>query len=312
MNVVSSLSPLVGMAVVGLVLTVGSFAAVVMSHVVFRIVAHQHQDIVASLGRPQHRLGLLLRQQVVRTERPDTVTWVLAPAAYLGLAAAALTVVPLSEGVVVADVRTGIVVFGAAEALAIVAIFLHGWSPNSPFALVAGYRFVAVALSYELLSMFVLIGAAIPAQSMSIGAIVRSQAGLWNVVRQPLGLPLFLIVALGVTFRGPLDLVDSADLAGGGSVEDSGLQRLAWTVARHAMLVVFAAAAAAVFLGGWQGPLLPGEVWMGLKTLAVLAVLVTLDTRTARVAPERFVKIAWSVLLPLAFVDLIVAGVGSL
>lgn len=312
MNNVSSLSPLVGLVLVGVVLTVGSFVAVVMTDVAFRMIARQDQDLVASAVRPWHHARALLGQQVVRTERPDAITWVLAPAAFLGLAAAALTVVPLTEGVAVADVRTGIVVFGAAEALAIVAVFLHGWSPNSPFALVAGYRFVAVALSYELLSMFVLIGAAIPAESMSIGDIVRSQAGLWNVVRQPLGLPLFLVVALGVTFRGPLDVVDSADLAGGGSVEDSGLQHLAWTVARQAMLVAFAAAAAAVFLGGWQGPLLPGGLWMGLKTLGVLAVLVTLGVRTARVAPERFVKIAWTVLLPLSFVELVVAGVGSL
>jgi hypothetical protein len=110
---------------------------------------------------------------------------------------AALALVPVAPGVAVADVRTGIVVFGAAEALAIVAVFLHGWSPNSPFPLLSGYRFVGVALSSELLSMFVLIAAAIPAESLSIGAIVDSQAGLWNVVRQP------LVQARTMTSAGP-------------------------------------------------------------------------------------------------------------
>jgi NADH-quinone oxidoreductase subunit H len=132
------------------------------------------------------------------------------------------------------------------------------------------------------------------------------------VVRQPLGLPLWLVVSLGVTFTGPLGAVDSADLAGGGATEDSGAQRLAWAAARAAMLVVFAAAGAAVFLGGWQGPLLPGAVWMGTKTLALLALLVALGETTARVSPERFVRVAWSVLLPLAFLDLLVAGLGAL
>ncbi len=236
----------------------------------------------------------------------------LAPAAYLGLAAAALTVVPVAEHVVVADVRTGIVVFGAAEALAIVAIFLHGWSPNSPFALVSGYRFVGLALSYELLSMFVLIAAAIPAESLSMGAIVESQHGLWNVVRQPLGLPLWLIVTLGVTFRGPLAVVDSPDLAGGGAVEDSGVQRLLWGLARAAMTVVFAIAGAAVFLGGWQGPLLPGALWMALKTVVLVGVVAWLGESVARVSVERFVRVAWTVLLPIAFADLLIAGVTSL
>ncbi len=312
MSDVSSIGPVAAIALVAAVLLVGSYAADVVAQVTSCAVAHRRIEMRRAVVGPVRTVRFLLRQQTVRTERPDTALWVLAPAAYLGLAAAALTVVPLSAGVVVADVRTGIVVFGAAEALAIVAVFLHGWAPNSPLALLAGYRFVAVALSYELLSMFVLIAAAIPAESLSINAIVESQDGLWNVVRQPLGLPLFLVVALGVTFSGPLDLVDSVDLAGGGSVEDSGMQRLAWMVGRRAMLVVFSAAAAAVFLGGWQGPVLPGAVWMAVKTLAVLCLLTWLTARTARIAPERFVSVAWAVLLPLSFLDLVVAGLGSL
>ena len=32
-----------------------------------------------------------------------------------------------------------------------------------------------------------------------------------------------------------------------------------------------AAAGAAVFLGGWHGPLLPGAVWMALKSLGLVA-----------------------------------------
>lgn len=309
---IDPLHPVVALVVVSAVFGVGAVAAVALRRVVAASLAGRGEALPTVATAPLREARWLADQQVVTTERPDLAAWILAPAAYLGLAVAALAVVPLSAGVAVADVRTGIVVFGAAEALAIVVIFLHGWSPNSPFALVSAYRFVAVALSYELLSMFVLIAAAIPAGSLSIGAIVDSQAGLWNVVRQPLGLPLWLVVSWGVTFSGPLAVVDSADLAGGGGVEDSGLQRLAWAGARAAMLVVFAAAGAAVFLGGWQGPVLPGGVWMGLKTAAVLAVLVVGDISLARMSAQRFVRLAWAVLLPLAFLDLLIAGVGSL
>lgn len=312
MNDVEQLGAPGAIAIIAAVLAVGAYVSSVVGVVVFRSVAgHSLRPGTAAL-LPARSARRLAGQQNVRTERPDMVLQVLAPAVYLGLAAAALTVVPFSAGIVVADVRTGIVLFGAAEAMAIVAIFFHGWSPNSPFALVAGYRFVAVALSYELLSMFVLIGAAIPAESLSIGAIVESQAGLWNVIRQPLGLPLFVIVALGVTFSGPLDLLDSNDLAGGGSAEDSGMQRLAWQAGRHAMRVAFSACAAAVFLGGWQGPILPGGLWMTLKTLAVVALLAFLDVSVARISAERFVRLAWGVLLPLAFLDLLIAGLGAL
>jgi len=312
MNEVEQLSAPLAIVVVAAVLVVGVYVSSVVDVVAFRSVAGQRLRPGSAALHPARVARRLSRQQSVRTERPDMILRVLAPAAFLGLAAAAVTVIPLSPGIVVADVRTGIVLFGAAQALAIVAIFFHGWSPNSPFALVAGYRFVAVALSYELLSMFVLIAAAIPAESLSIGAIVESQAGLWNVIRQPLGLPLFLIVSLGVTFSGPLDLLDSNDLAGGGSVEDSGMQRLAWQTARHAMRIAFAACTAAVFLGGWHGPVLPGGLWMALKTFAVVALLGFLDVFVARISAERFVRLAWGVLLPFAFLNLLIAGVGAL
>ncbi len=312
MTAARHLSPLVAIGAVGAVLLVGATLTAVLRQVVFARASGQAQPLGSSAGRPLREARWLARQQVVSTERPDLALWILAPAAYLGLAATALAVVPLSAGVVVSDVRTGIVVFGAAEALAIVAVFLHGWSPNSPFALVSAYRFVAVALSYELLSMFVLIAAAIPAQSLSMGAIVGSQSGLWNVVRQPLGLPLWLVVSWGVTFSGPLAVVDSPDLAGGGGIEDSGGQRLAWSVARESMLVVFSAAGAAVFLGGFEGPWLPGGLWMAVKSAVLLGVLVAGGVVLPRISAERFVRLAWGLLLPLAFLDLFIAGLGSL
>lgn len=304
--------PVAAFVVSAAVLVVGAYAVAALRTSLRDAASGLPVRAGAALVGPLREARWLVGQQVTRTERPDVATWVLAPAAYLGLGAAALAVVPLSPSFVVADVRTGIVVFGTAEALAIVAIFLHGWSPNSLFPLVAGYRFVALALSYELLSMFVLIAAAIPAESLSLVAIVDSQAGLWNVVRQPLGLPLWLVVSLGVTFTGPLDVVDGADLAGGGAAEDSGLQRLAWSVARSAMLVVFAVAGAVVFLGGWHGPLLPGVVWLSLKTLALLVLLLRMGESVARVSVERFVPLSWSVLLPLAFAHLLIAGLASL
>lgn len=310
---VPHLAPLTALFVIGVMLVLGGYVSSVTRVYATAVVSGQRRGaVIGALARPYHTARWLVGQQPVRTEHPDMVLWVVAPAAYLALAAVALMTVPLSAGVVGADLGSGIVVFGAAEALAIVAVFLHGWSPNSPLALVAGYRFVAVALSYELLSMFVLIAAAIPAESLSIGAIVESQHGLWNVVRQPLGLPLWLVVSWGVTFSGPLDLVDSAELAGGGAVDDSGVARLVWLVGRSFMSVTFAAAGAAVFLGGWQGPLLPGGVWMAAKTMVLLTVIVVGGVTLARLDDRRFVRLAWSVLLPLGFVDLLIAGVGSL
>jgi len=287
----------------------GIYAADLMERLLGRYVAGAGVRAGALLAGPFREAALLLSQQRSRTERPDAPAWALAPMLLAGLAAVAAGTVPLGPSAAVAGVDSGIVLFGAAMALVMVCVFLHGWSANSFAPLVGGYRFVAQALSFEMPLALVLIAAALPAESLSFGEIVRSQAGLWNVVRQPLGLPLYLVAALGVTFQGPLATPDAADLAGGTRAEVSGAALLAWRLARGAVLVAVAAVGAATFLGGWSGPWLPGPAWTVLKTLALLAVLVASRHLVAPVRLERFVVVAWAVLIPLALLDVFLTGV---
>lgn len=261
---------------------------------------------------PLREAAALLAQQTIRTERPDRLTLLLAPALYLTLAAVGLSVVPLWPGVAPIESPVGIVIWGSCEALTIIAVFLHGWSPNAPFPLIGAYRYVAIALPVMLPSMFVLIAAALPAESLSVTAIVASQEPLWNVLRQPMGLPLFLLVGLTLTLRGPFDYADGADIAGGTSAEDSGAGRALWQFARLSMLVAFSAMAAAVFLGGPLGPWLPGPVWLWLKTAAVMALTVLLGHAVARTTPSRMLGLLWVVALPLSFLHLAIAGVLAL
>ncbi|WP_313136081.1 complex I subunit 1 family protein [Paracoccus jeotgali] len=261
---------------------------------------------------PLREAAALLAQQTIRTERPDRLTLLLAPALYLTLAAVGLSVVPLWLGVAPIESPVGIVIWGSCEALTIITVFLHGWSPNAPFPLIGAYRYVAIALPVMLPSMFVLIAAALPAESLSVTAIVASQEPLWNVLRQPMGLPLFLLVGLTLTLRGPFDYADGADIAGGTSAEDSGAGRALWQFARLSMLVAFSAMAAAVFLGGPLGPWLPGPVWLWLKTAAVMALTVLLGHAVARTTPSRMLGLLWVVALPLSFLHLAIAGVLAL
>lgn len=284
----------------------GAWLAAVLDRLAFALIAKQPMG--DALIGPLRRAASLLIQQQNRTERPDLLNWKLAPALYLALAAAGIAVVPLAPGRVVADLEAGIVLWGAIEALTVVVVFLHGWSANSLLSLIGGYRYVAIGLPIMLLSMFVLIAAALPAESLSVSAIVESQRPLWNVLRQPLGLPLFLLLGLSLSFRGPFNYADSADLAGGTASEISGASHGLWRFARLAMLVSFAAMASTAFLGGYLGPVLPGQLWLLGKTAAVLALLVAGSHLFARLPPSRMLTLLWTVLLPLSFVDLIIAG----
>ncbi|MGH9164545.1 MAG: NADH-quinone oxidoreductase subunit H [Acidimicrobiales bacterium] len=303
---------LVGPVAIGFAMLVGIWAVAAIDAAVASAVAGRGLRPRRAALAPLRRALVLAGQGPVTTERPDGAAWVVAAPGLLALAGAALSAVPLTGGVAVADIPDGLVLYGAAMALVMVAVFLHGWAPNSPFPLIGAYRFAAQALSYQIALFLVLLGAALPSGSLGLGAIVESQAGLWNVVRQPLGLPLFLVTGMALSFWGPLGLADGADLAGGTAGESSGRELLVWRAARAGVLVATAAVAAACFLGGWFGPLLPGPAWMVLKTLAVLVVLVTPAHLVPRLRIERFVTLGWTVLLPLALFDVFAAGVVAL
>lgn len=291
-------------------LVIGAFLAAVMDTLLPAWIAGR--PAAGTLTRPLRSAAAVLSRQQITTEAPDRLNWVLAPAWYIALAAVGLSVVPFDEGVALVELKTSVVLWGAVESLTVVVVFLHGWSPNAPLPLIGAYRYVAIGLPIMLLSMFVLIAAALPAESLDVMAIVESQRELWNVLRQPLGLPLFLLLGLSLTLRGPFDYADSADLAGGTSVEDSGAALAGWQLARLFMLVSFSAMAATAFLGGYLGPVLPGPVWLALKTLVILAILVALTHLLARMPTPRMLGLLWKVLLPIAFVGLLQAGVEAL
>lgn len=299
----NALPPLTCAALTMAILAGGAYLAAVIDVFVGRLTAGR--PIAGALFEPLRSAAMLARQKPA-FPAPDQPMWILAPAAYAAAAAVALAVVPLGEAVAIADVGAGVALFAGAEVAAFAAILLYGWSPSSQRPLIGGSRFVAVALTYGLVSMFALIAASLPAGSLQVSAIVASQTELWNVIRQPLGLPLWLVVTLGVTFTGPLDLATGSDLD---AADTSGRQLLVWRLARGAMLTAFCGMGAAIFLGGWLGPLLAGWLWMLLKTAALMVAVAALRHLYARMPAERAVLGLWTIGLPLALLHVLWAAV---
>ncbi|MDQ6634911.1 MAG: NADH-quinone oxidoreductase subunit H [Gemmatimonadota bacterium] len=296
----------------GTAVIAGVYFIAVLDAMIADVVAGARCDWQRALAAPLHVAAHAFVQRNSSTERPDRALWSMAPALLGALAASVLFVVPLGSADQGRDTSSGIVLVGAAMALVMVAVFVHGWAANSVFPLIGGYRFVAQALSYEMPLALVLIATALPARSLALGDLVQSQGHVWNIVRQPLGLPLYIVAGLGLAFWGPMNSADGADIVGGTAAEASGTQRLSWQVARHAILLAVAALGATAFLGGWLGPVLPGVLWLALKTACLLAVMITAGHLFARVRLERFVTIAWIWLIPLALVDVFASGILTL
>lgn len=222
----------------------------------------------------------------------------------------AAVVVPLGgAGTALSDLDIGVVWWTAWLALLWVAVYLVGWGGNSAWSLVGGYRFVAQALAYEMPLAITVITVALAGESLRVGAIVEAQQALWYVVWMPVGFVVYLVTGAAAAFWGPFATSMGADLAGGVTVELSGVDRLIFLAGRYLVLVVVAAFAVPLFLGGGAGPLLPEWAWVLLKTSAVLWLLVWSRRRLAAVRMDRFEEFAWVVLIPVTLLQLFVVCV---
>jgi NADH-quinone oxidoreductase subunit H len=257
---------------------------------------------------PLHTAAGLLVRQRRRTLAADVVLWRAGGVALLVAAVLASLATPWGRWAV-ADLSIGVVWFNAMEVVAWAAVWLVGWGANSAFSLVAGYRFVAQGLAYELPHMFALITAAVGAGSLRVGDVVAAQAGLWFVVWMPIAFVVYLVSVLAMAFFPPFDHATARDAAGGVLAELSGVDRLVFVSGRWLLLVSGAAMAVPLFLGGGQGPLLPDWTWSLLKTAAVLALLLWAGRRMPTIRMDRFQEIAWMVLIPATLVQALAVSI---
>lgn len=260
------------------------------------------------LSAPVREATSLLVQQRRTTHAADGLLRGLGTASVAVAAVLAVLVVPLGNRAV-SDLSVGVVWFNAMEVVVWASVWLAGWGSNSALALVAGYRFVAQGLAYELPHMFALITAALGAGSLQVGQIVEAQSDVWFVLWMPVAFLVYLLSALAMAFWGPFDQPVAGDLAGGVAVELSGVDRLVLVAGRYLLLAAASAMAVPLFLGGGGGPALPPWAWSVVKTLAVLGVLVWLRSRLPTVRMERFTEVAWLVLIPLALLQVLVVAV---
>ncbi|MFI6386106.1 NADH-quinone oxidoreductase subunit H [Nonomuraea sp. NPDC050540] len=250
--------------------------------------------------------GLVVQRR--RTLLPDLPLTRLGVVTLPVVAVLAALVLPVGERAVL-DLGVGIVWFNAMEVGAWAAVWLAGWGANSVFPLVGGYRFVAQGLAYELPHMFALITVALGAGSLRFADVVAAQRGLWFVVWMPVAFLVYLISALAMAFWGPMGEPAGAGIAGGVTAELAGPDRLVFLAGRYALLVVAAAAAVPLFLGGGAGPWLPAWAWTAVKTVAVLALFAGIGRRVPVVRMDRFMTFAWMVLIPLSLLQLLVVGI---
>lgn len=261
----------------------------------------------SGLTVPFREVARLLRQRPRRTVSADRLLWRSASSAVLPLAILIVAFVPLGAHALV-DHTLGLVWVNALDVVAWAVMWLLGWGANSVMGLVGGYRFLALALAYELPLMFALTAPAIAAGSLDLAEISAAQDGLWFVVWAPVAFAAYCWGVLGFSVRPPMDPGAGADLNGGILAELAGVDRLLVLAGRYALLVAGSAASVPLFLGGGAGPLLAGWAWVLVKTLVVSLLLVLAGRRLPSLRPDKLLELGWVVVLPLVVAqDLVVA-----
>jgi NADH-quinone oxidoreductase subunit H len=220
-----------------------------------------------------------------------------------------LTVAALNQGVI-ADINVGLLYVFAMGSLAVYGAVLGGWASNNKYSLLGGLRLAAQMVSYELALGLSIIGVLMLAGSLSLVKIVEAQQSMWFIAYQPLGFLLFLIAAFAECARTPFDLIECEnELVAGFQTEYSSMKWALFMLGEYCHIIVASALATTLFLGGWQGPILPPFVWFMLKTFALVFFFIWVRGTFPRLRFDQLMQLGWKILLPLTLANIVVTAV---
>ena len=210
------------------------------------------------------------------------------------------------------DMNVGLLYILAVLGIGTFGVILAGWGSNSKYAVLGSLRTCAQMISYEIPMGFSVIGVVMLAHSMNLLDIVEGQAGVWNVVYQPLGFFVFFVAGLAEAQRIPFDLPEAeGDLGAGYHTEYSGMRFSFFMISEYVIVVVLSTLNVILFFGGWNGALLPlpAAVWFLLKVGFFVWVFMWFRFTFPRYRYDQLMTIGWKVLLPLSLANILVSGI---
>ncbi len=239
-------------------------------------------------------------------------------------------VIPFGPGphFVIAPLDTGMLFVFAIAGLGIYGATLGGWSSNNSFALLGSLRAAAQMVSYEVSMGLNLVGVFLVFGTVSLTDLVLGQGDLvggwlpkWGIVVQPVGFLLFLTAAMAENKRAPFDLPEGESEILGYNLEYSSMRFALFFLGEFVEIVVIAAIAATVFLGGWQVPFVDpaGQAGGWVTALQVGAfvakvvfmcwVLMIIRWTLPRFRYDQVMALGWKGLLPLSLANIVVTAV---
>lgn len=253
----------------------------------------------------------LLTKELVTPKLSDKFLYWLAPMLVFAPALSAFLILPLAEGVIIRNLGVGFLFVFALTNISFIGIFIAGWSSNSKYALLGSMRAVAQNISYEIPLLLSTMGVVLAAGTVQMTGLVEAQASRWFILVQPLAFIIFLCSALAEANRAPFDIPEAeSELVAGFHTEYSGMRFALFFLGEYTAIFISSAIAATLFLGGWQGPSIPGvstlvtgPIWLLLKIYAIVFVIMWIRWTFPRLRSDQLMALAWKVLIPLGLLN---------
>jgi NADH-quinone oxidoreductase subunit H len=252
----------------------------------------------------------------------DKAVHFLAPVVMLVPVMLAYAVLPFGRNMAAADYDAGLLFFFAVGGAVELSVFMAGWSSHNKYSLLGGMRAIAQMISYEIPMILSAVTVIMIVGSLKLEDIVARQDlytfGLahwfvftpWGLI----GFILFFIASLAESNRSPFDLLEAeSELIAGYYTEYSGFKFALFFLGEYLGMFAICGLGITLFLGGWTSPVacltwIPSYLWFLGKLLALVFGFIWVRGTMPRLRMDQLMNFAWKFMLPIALLNIGVAG----
>ncbi|HUB87492.1 MAG TPA: NADH-quinone oxidoreductase subunit NuoH [Verrucomicrobiae bacterium] len=267
-------------------------------------------------------MKMLTKEDIV-PRAADKAVHFLAPVVLLIPILLAYSVLPFGRNMSIADYDAGLLFFLAVGGAVEISVFMAGWSSRNKYSLLGAMRAIAQMVSYEIPLILSAVTVVMIVGSLNLNEIVRHQDQFtfgiahWHVFTPWgfVGFALFFIAALAESNRTPFDLPEAeSEIIAGYFTEYSGFKFALFFLGEYLGMFAISGLGITLFLGGWTAPFsfltwIPSWIWFFAKLLVIIFVFIWIRGTLPRLRMDQLMNFAWKFMLPLALVNILVAGV---
>jgi NADH-quinone oxidoreductase subunit H len=253
-------------------------------------------------------IKLVLKEDIT-PRLADTRLYRIAPLVVFTPVAMSLAVIPFAKGWAPLNTSVGVLFFLAVPSISVLGLLLGGWASGNSYATLGGMRGAAQMVSYEVprtlavLSVVVLAGTLRP-------TLLLGRFQWWWFFATFLGFVVYLISSIAEMNRGPFDLAEAeSELVAGYFADYTGIRWAVFMMTEYGSVLAASLFGSVLFLGGgWPLSGALGVVVLLVKAVLIATLIIWVKWTLPRMRADQLMRFCWTVLTPIALVQLLIVG----